>query len=105
MAPVFKGKGDIRNCSCYRAVKLLEHDMKVVERVFEKKLSTIVSVDEMQFGFMPERGTIDAVYILRRMQEEYHAKGKKLSMCFVDLAFDRVLRKVLEWAMMKKIIP
>ena len=31
------------------------------------------------------RGTIDAVLFLRRMQEEYHAKGKKLYMCFVDL--------------------
>ena len=51
----------------------------------------------MQFGFIPERGIIDAVFILRRLQEKYHAKGKKLSMCFVDLekAFDRVLRKVL----------
>ena len=50
----------------------------------------------MQFGFMPERGAIDAVFILRGMQEEYHAKGKKLYMCFVDLdkAFDKVPRKV-----------
>ena len=30
----------------------------------------------MQFRFMPERGTIDAVFILRRMQEEYHAVRK-----------------------------
>ena len=44
---IFKGKGDIRNCSCYRAVKLLEHSMKVVERVLEKQLRRIVSVDEM----------------------------------------------------------
>ena len=46
---------------------------------------------------MPERGTIDAVFILRRLQEEYHAKGKKLYMCFVDLekVFDRIPRKVL----------
>ena len=29
---IFKGKGHIRNCSCYCAVKLLEHDMKVVKR-------------------------------------------------------------------------
>ena len=29
-----------------------------------------MSVDEMQFGFMPERGTVDAAFILRRMQEE-----------------------------------
>ena len=25
---------------------------------------------------MPERGTIDAVFILRRLQEEHHAKKK-----------------------------
>ena len=75
MVPIIKGKGDIRTCSCSRHVKLLEHEMKVVERVL-KRLCRIVIADEMQFGFMPERGTIDAVFILRRMQEEYHAKGK-----------------------------
>ena len=36
VVPIFKGKGDIRNCSCYRTVKLLEHGMKMVERVFKK---------------------------------------------------------------------
>ena len=64
---------------------LLEHGMNVVERVFGKRLHRIVSVDEMQFGFMLERGIIDAVFILRRMHEEHHAKRKKLYMCFVDL--------------------
>ena len=54
--------------------------MKVVERVLEKRLHIIVYVGEMQFGFMPERGTIDAVFILRRMQEQYYDKGKKLYM-------------------------
>ena len=58
----------------------------------------------MQFRFLPERGTIEAVFILRRMQEECHTKGKKLYLCFVDLekAFDSVPEKVLEWAMRKK---
>ena len=37
VVPIFKGNGDIRNCSCYRAVKLPEHGMKVVERVSERK--------------------------------------------------------------------
>ena len=41
----FKRKGDIMNCSCYGALKLLEFDMKVVERVLEKRLRRIVSVD------------------------------------------------------------
>ena len=81
--------------------------MKVVERVLERRLCRIVSVDEIEFGFMPERGTIDDVFILRRMQEEYHAKGRKLYMCFVDLVktFDSLPRKVLEWAIRKKGIP
>ena len=48
----------------------------MVERVLEKRLHKIVTVDEMQFGFIPERGTIDAVFILRRMQVVYYAKGK-----------------------------
>ena len=25
VVPIFNGNGDIRNCRCYRAVKLLEH--------------------------------------------------------------------------------
>ena len=57
----------------------------------------------MQFDFMPERGTIHAVFILRRMQEEYRTKLKKLYMCFVELekALGRVPWKVLEWTLRK----
>ena len=38
----------------------------------------MVKVNEMQFLFMPGKGTIDAVFILRRLQEEYLDKEKKL---------------------------
>ena len=75
MVPIFKGIGNIRNCSSYRVVRLPEHRMKVAERVLEKRLRKIVIDDEIQFGSMPERGTIDAVLILRGMHEEYHANG------------------------------
>ena len=65
----------------------------------------MVKVDEMQFGFMPGKGTIDAVFILRRLQEKYLDKEKKLYIYYLEKAFDRVSRKVLEWAMRKKGIP
>ena len=74
VVPIFKGKGDIRNCSCHRAVKRLQHGMKVVERLLENILCRIVSVDEMQYGIKPQRGEIDAVFILRRMQEDIMLK-------------------------------
>ena len=61
-------------------------------------------IDEMQLGFMPGKGTTRALFILWRMQEEFRGIEKKLYMCFVDLdkAFDRVPRKVMEWALRKK---
>ena len=49
--------------------------MKVVERVFEKRFCRIVSVDEMQFGLMPERGAIDAEFILRKVPKVLKEKG------------------------------
>ena len=31
--PIYKGKGDPMECGSYRGIKLLEHAMKVVERI------------------------------------------------------------------------
>ena len=97
VVPINNGKGDMWNCSCYGDAKHLEHEIKVLEMVLDKGLLGIVTVVEMQFGFMPERGTIDASFVLRRQQEEYHGKGKKLYMFFgyLEKAFDRVQRSVV----------
>ena len=59
---IFKGKLDIMNCGMHRVVTLVEHAMKMVEEVLEK----LLTIDDMQFGFMPGKGTIDTVFILRR---------------------------------------
>ena len=89
--------------SNYRGLKLLDHVMEILERVFEKVIQRRVSIDDMQFGFMPGKGTSDAIFILRQMQEKYLAKNKQLFFGFVDLekAFDRVPREVIWWSMRK----
>jgi len=49
-----------------------------------------VKIDNMQFGFMGDKGTIDASFIVRQLQENYITKQKGLRMAFLDLekAFD-----------------
>ena len=65
--------------------------------VLEKRIRTLVNLNEMQFGFMPEKGTVDAIFIVRKIQKEYQNKDKKLYMCFADMekAFVKVPRKVI----------
>ena len=57
-----------------KGVKLLEHEMKIIKRILEKKIRALMEVDDMQFDFMPGRGTTNALFIVRRMQEEYRVK-------------------------------
>jgi len=85
LLPVFKGKGGPIECGSYVAIKLLEHAMQVTERVFERRIREKVKTDAMQFGFMSGKGTTDAIFTVRQMQEKYGCKGKKLYFAFVDL--------------------
>ena len=75
--------------------------MKMLERVTEGRVRKIVKIDSMQFGFMAGRGTTDAIFIVRQLQDKYLAKSKELWMAFVHLekAFDRVPREVVWWAL------
>ena len=102
LIPIFRGKGDVRSCGSCRSIKLLEHGMKVVD--FERRLRKIVKLDEMQNGFMPRRGTIDAVFIVRQLMEKYETAGRNLFMVFVDLekTFDRVPREVIRCLLRRK---
>ena len=49
------------------------------KRIVEDLIHNIVKIDDMQFGFMPGRGTTDAIFIVRQIQEAYI--GKKIGIC------------------------
>ena len=71
VVPLYNGKGNELECDNYRTIKLLEHGMKVVECVFEKRLRKMVEIRENEYGFVAGKWTIDAILILRWLQEVF----------------------------------
>ena len=65
--------------------------MKVLEGVLEKRLRQKAKIDDMQFGFVPGKGTVDAIFMVRQLQQKFLEKRKDLFFAFVELekAFDR----------------
>jgi len=44
----------------------------------------------MKFGFMKGKGTTDAIFMARQMQENFRVKGKKLHFGFVEELVSRL---------------
>ena len=57
--------------------------MKVMERIFEKRLRKQVEIDEMRMRFMPGEGIINALFFIRQMIEKYEVAGRQLICRFV----------------------
>jgi len=56
----------IRSSGNYRSIKLLDYELKVIATVLEKRLRSFVKLEEIQMGFMPGKGTIDATLMIDR---------------------------------------
>ena len=99
--PIWKRKGDRRECSQYRGISLLSQPSKVFARILEKRIRYIVEsqkyyksqLSKNQFGIRKNKGCSDAICILRQLQEKHIEWNKPLYMAFIDQekAFDRVV--------------
>ena len=105
--PVYNGKGDALECGKHKGIRLLEHGMKLFEKVSEERLKKVIKVDGRQFGFCSGRLTTDPIFIIRQMQEKFNEKKKKLNHVFVDLekTFNWVPRKAIEWTLRRQKVP
>ena len=77
--------------------------MKVWERIIDARLRNRVEISKQQYGFMPGKGTTDAMFALRMFMEKYREGQRELHCVFVDLekAYDRVSLEEL-WYCMRK---
>ena len=103
LIPIYKNKGDAQCCGNYRGIKLMSHTMKVWERIIEARLRDRVEISKQQYGFMPGKGTTDAMFALRMLMEKYREGQRELHCVFVDLekAYNRVLQEELWYSMRK----
>jgi hypothetical protein len=101
LVPIFKNKENVQSCTNYRGIKLMSHTMKLRERIIEHRLRGVTNVNENQFGFMPGRLTMEAIFLIKQLMKRCREKKKDLHMVFIDLenAYDKVTRNLMWWAL------
>jgi hypothetical protein len=63
--------------------------------VIEHRLRKLTIVSNNQFGFMPERSTMEMIFLIRQFMER-HQEQKDLHMIFIDTekAYDKKYREI-----------
>ena len=81
LIPIYKNKVDAQCCGNYRAIKLMTHTMKVWERIIKARLRDRVEISKRQYGFMPGKGTTDAMFALKNVDGKVQERSKTATLC------------------------
>jgi hypothetical protein len=75
----------------------MSHTMKLWERIIEHRLRGVINVIENQFGFIPGRLTMEAIFLIRQLMKRCREQKKDMYMIFIDMekTYDKVPRNVM----------
>lgn len=65
---IYENKRDIQECESYKAIKSMNHIMKVQEKVTEKRLSEEIIVTKNQFGYLPGTSTTEPIFCVKQLR-------------------------------------
>ena len=82
--PVYKEKGDIHDCGNYRGIKLMSHTMKIWVWIIDRGLRGKSTIGDEQIGFMPGRGTTNAIFAVRQLMENIWKNQKGLHIVYIE---------------------
>ena len=86
-------------CEKLRIISLMSHVTKLVFRIVNNGIRgrTLHEIVPEQYVFMPDKGTGNAIFVLRMLVERYIEKQKYVYVCFIEYskAFDTVKHKLL----------
>ena len=81
-------------CEKHRTISLMSHITKLVLRIVINRIRgrTLQEVSPEQCGFVPDKGTRNAIFVLKRLVERSVEKQKDVYTCSIDYskAFDTV---------------
>ena len=63
----------------------MSHTMTIWERIIDRRLREDTAIGDEQFGFMPGRGTTDAIFAVVKLMEKHREKQNGLHMVFMYL--------------------
>ena len=104
IVPIYKKKGDPRDCNNYRGISLLSVPGKVFSRVILNRIRGHLVQHQRpeQSGFTPKKSTVDRILALRVLIERRREFHRPFIGAYVDFkkAFDSVHRETL-WELLK----
>jgi hypothetical protein len=84
---IVKG-GDLTDVNNYRAIALSNTISKILQSIFINKVTSVSTYDSYQFGCKTGHSTGLGTNTMKKVVENYTARGSHIFACFVDFSKD-----------------